>query len=1303
MSDQDTPRSRHESIVNLVKSIEEAENPEQFLLKLTVERVRQKDVELAEAIRYCAIPRRFDAHIIGILREAPEDRETNERLLNDLLSHSFVLARQDGSYVYHDNTRDMLLEDWQADADKRAQFNLFNQRLVAFYETQHGDAQGLEQDLEEVARVIQEANPARYTQLASIVETRVVTPLLEALYHGTLRSAQAGYDLFTDYFQEYEERARLTVCESLLNAIRDYMGRLLSDDEREPLLRWIDYWEARLMLGLRRLDESEKLLRTLLARVGDDKRLKLWALSDLGRLLQQQSHLRKAREKYENALELAKETPEDAHNLPVRYTHLASVYWALGDLDRAVSVYQEAIQAARENNLSIEAYARADLSGVLQDRGEWAEAFDVALEALHLARTQLLPDRTLHQAILERLMYLLARRAPRLLDTLFAEYSTLLAAMGEQLETLSSRLRYADFLQDSGQLERAEALITEIRRDASDYADTSFGTSLLFSEAWLRESEGRQNEAIALYTKMIERAQDGLATLWEHASALSNRGLRKADCGLWSEAEGDYQSALAKWEEIGNEKMIAFVRILQADAARRQGQLVRAQQSLDQARLSLEGTTLTYLASYRRVQGDVYRDQARWGEAYQQYQQALTIRRSLNLMQLAAEDSGELALVAGAQGHWEEATQHTAEANKLWLRLAEAARYQPSEGANLADKENQRGVQCFFATDGDHRERMVRAREFFRSASEQDPENVWYHLNLAYAHAELEEWDEATQAVNIALERGPEWLRTAVLYERWAEYSFKQGETLLKSGDYEKAAQIYAESLNRCENQVQSERLVAGWLGWGNSLLMLGRSEEAEAKYRTGLSTAANAENMIYQATFHAGLACVAALRADLPEVLEHSRHSLQLRIQAGQPDAASDLVREWSSLIGSMQQYRTLSEALRVLTDDTALDRDQRRDLVSAGLELSTLRYAQRAAEIDSADLIPVVTPIILDADNRLFPQGEETPQVIRMLETDIPSLRDRLQTDTGVTVPGVRIRGNDNFAEGAYVLMLHEVPLGGGILPLEEKFCPDAAGCQALGIEGQYAVYPKDRTEGIWLSEPAWERAERAGLPLLDQYQYMLSHLESLVRRYLATFLGFQEVQDMLAQWKWETEEEDRGALLDTALPDDMARRRLVQVLQDLVKEEVPVRNLTSILAAFSEANPECREVIEVVESVRIALRPDLPGNQGGRQFIGLSPGFEGAILRWVWERDGKKFLALPWEEAQSLRDAVWEHMAGRDVRNLALIVREPGLRPFVWRLVEREFSTLPVLAEGELAEGLASVSEQIEYVSHLSATDN
>ena len=109
-------------------------SPEEFtrrLLAINIEQARALDAELPELLRACAIPRQFDAEIIGVLRDASDDTARNEALLEQIRSFSFVRPHAGGGYVYHDNVRDVLLEEWQtAPSETHA---VLTQRLATLY------------------------------------------------------------------------------------------------------------------------------------------------------------------------------------------------------------------------------------------------------------------------------------------------------------------------------------------------------------------------------------------------------------------------------------------------------------------------------------------------------------------------------------------------------------------------------------------------------------------------------------------------------------------------------------------------------------------------------------------------------------------------------------------------------------------------------------------------------------------------------------------------------------------------------------------------------------------------------------------------------------------------------------------------------------------------------------------------------------------------------------------------------------------------------------------------------------------
>jgi tetratricopeptide (TPR) repeat protein len=917
MAEENVSGARRKARADLIEQIDAAEDPERALLEYLIARVEKKDAELTKIIRYCAIPRRFDATVIGVLRQAPDESETNEGLLDRLLRFSFVRSRPDSGYAYDDSTRDILLEAWR-DAEKRKEFDDLNARLVEFYEDQYEEAQRLERDLEQVAGLVRDACEERYVQLVSALERRILAPLLEAIYHGTLRSASSGYNQFARYFESWEAKDRLTICRSLLNATRTYFERLLPSSDQEPCLKWMDYWEARLQGGLRNHSEAEEILRKLLPQAEDDAKLKLWVWGSFAQTLHQRSKLREAREEYEGLLAFVETTHEDPYNLPWRHGGLANLYWSLGELSRAAEKYREAIRYAQEQrNFPMEAYTRLSLSGVLYEEGKWEEGIEAALQAFDFVRTECSTDRNLHFAVASRFMALLARRAPRLLDTIFVEATELLSGLAAPLRQLQLHNQYVNSLQDSGQLRRAEEALTDLKARASSSSDTAFAADLLLREGLLREGQGRLDEAIAVYTQLLQGSGKSQEIDWTYLAALSNRGMKWESLSRWPDAESDLREALAGWDKIGHRNLAAVMRVCLAEAARRQGQLAKSQELLDEALPSLIGLAPARLADYYEAQGDLFRTQAKRSEATTQYQQALAIRRSLDHFKDSAQILGRLAELAATLGQWERAEQYTAEANRLWQRLATVNRCQYTELAKQSDKENADGLCCFSEAGEDRREKLNQACNLFRSASEKVPDNFWYLLNLSYACAELEEWAEAAQAVEAILDRGPEWICSgSFLYERLIDYRLKHGALLIKAGRYEDAAQIYANSRARVESHVPLDELAGAWLKLGDYLLKLGLFKQARGEYLAVLACTTQIASAAVRADLHGRLGFLATVQVDARRSLSDSGTNFTKAIElyrAGDVSNPGEALGEaCSTLLQSVGDYWTLESRNR-------------------------------------------------------------------------------------------------------------------------------------------------------------------------------------------------------------------------------------------------------------------------------------------------------------------------------------------------------------------------------------------------------
>jgi hypothetical protein len=207
-------------LAGFIRSLDEADDPDKALLEHVLEEAEQRSPELARAIRFCALPRRFDVDVIGVLRGLPDDVDENKRIMYQLLDYSFVLRREKGGYVYHDRVRGSLLADWKQET-RRSELEELTWRLIRHYEAAHARASQAEEDAARVSRIIQRGSQARFRQLSGILETGLLQPLLEAVTQLALLSPATVLEFLEGYLESYLDRRRFSVCQALIAGARD--------------------------------------------------------------------------------------------------------------------------------------------------------------------------------------------------------------------------------------------------------------------------------------------------------------------------------------------------------------------------------------------------------------------------------------------------------------------------------------------------------------------------------------------------------------------------------------------------------------------------------------------------------------------------------------------------------------------------------------------------------------------------------------------------------------------------------------------------------------------------------------------------------------------------------------------------------------------------------------------------------------------------------------------------------------------------------------------------------------------------
>ncbi|WP_448642792.1 FHIPEP family type III secretion protein [Geodermatophilus sp. URMC 63] len=1235
-------------LTDLFAQFEGVEDIERAFVDQVLQAAGRRDADLPEAIRICALPRHVDEQVFSVLRGEHSDPRRDRELLDLVVKYPFALPRAEGGFVLHDNTRDALLRGWRATPEDEERFVNLNLRLADHYQGQYDEAVEADQHLRELAALIKRADPARFRRLNSLIRSRRSALLLGSLYHRLLASLDGGMSFLQMQFERLEATNDIGLNKSLITAGRDFMTRLPPDQQQPEHLAWIDYFDERLSRATDAYDVAHAE-RTFLRLSQDEKLpkvLRRWALGELA-----------------STYELELKTPEalrarqelattwrgvDVYNDPLSSKSLGTLLWQIEDRDQAVIQFQEAIRSADEEpgaRRDIRVLARADLSGVYSELGEWEKAFDVANEAFHLARTEFSRDPVMQYEVARRFASLLSSFDPLATDTARHEATRLL----EEPPALRAAvmLEHVLTLVRAGRLRAAQDAVDGLAQDLESDPDPAAERDLLAARASVLAAQGREGEAVPVYTRILDAVADRPEAAWSRAAARSNRGIALRILGRYDAADVDLQYAIEEWTRFGLDAVTASVRIELADSLRGQGHLNAAAEALDQVDAELPPGPHFARADLQRSRAELYEQRGLWQEARDRYEESLHIHDRLRALTAATRLLLGLMRAAGGAADWSAVTAFAERATRESGRLAAIDAFSLSATDREALDLNAEAMRCCVTTV--NRDALLdQARELLRSAALKSPGNVWPQLNLSYVLAEQEDWRGALDALGQALAAAPEPMRTAVLFDRLQTYALRQAQLLHHRHESEAAEGLLHDVMEQ----------VAGHLAGGDVLVLW----LAESAIRAGAG-GWDAGEAVHDPRAEPLVAGIPDWPAWTPTAIETLRSLVR---DSADCWAVIDLIDRLEERAGAPPAWRVaLAEA---------------RAAMWAHLE-ETFGLGSSPAGVD--DVYPVVTPIAGEVGDALVPIVDSRRDHGHFLYELIPDLRARILADTGVTVPGVRMRGNPALAPDGYVIQIFEVPVLSGSLDPGGFFAvvpQPPEGPPAPRVD----VHPLTGGPGTWSPTPPADSGRSAEDGPVPAPLFLAYRIEAAVRSALWTFFGYEEGASLLAAW----ESDGAGELLASVAPDDAARFRLLRLLRALVEDSVPLTDWRRVLESVQEAGGTGAAVTDLVRAVRRRCYDLLPGNEAGTVRIGVPKDVEGPLVAAM----SRPLEAGTATAARRYKDWLAD-MRAQTPGRLAVVTGTEEARRAAEHLTRSAEFLVPVLAAEELVD--PAEAQQVDFV--------
>jgi len=302
------------------------------------------------------------------------------------------------------------------------------------------------------------------------------------------------------------------------------------------------------------------------------------------------------------------------------------------------------------------------------------------------------------------------------------------------------------------------------------------------------------------------------------------------------------------------------------------------------------------------------------------------------------------------------------------------------------------------------------------------------------------------------------------------------------------------------------------------------------------------------------------------------------------------------------------------------------------------------------------------------------------------VRALRRHLATELGFIVPAVHITDNLRLKPREYVVSLR----GAEIARWQtEQNCLLAVNAdpKARALPGTETREPAFGVMARWILPGLEEQALAAGYSVVDQTTVIGTHLGELIRRYAHELLGRQEVKRLL-----DSMSESYPKLVEELVPKLMTLGEVQRILQQLLREQVSIRDLGAILEVLVEAAQQSKNVVHLVESVRQSLgrglvHPLLDG-EGGLRVLMLEQGLETELLHTFDPQgaglllgDGSRQAGMPADFLRRLVESVKRLTGGAPTSALPVLLCPSPARYHVRRWLEPFLPRVTVLAPAEI----------------------
>lgn len=333
--------------------------------------------------------------------------------------------------------------------------------------------------------------------------------------------------------------------------------------------------------------------------------------------------------------------------------------------------------------------------------------------------------------------------------------------------------------------------------------------------------------------------------------------------------------------------------------------------------------------------------------------------------------------------------------------------------------------------------------------------------------------------------------------------------------------------------------------------------------------------------------------------------------------------------------------------------------------------------------DDVEPVDRVGLEVGYRLIPLVDKNQG--GQLLNRIKGVRRKLSQEMGFLMPSVHIRDNLDLLPNQYRITLMGVTLAEAEIYPEREMAINPG--QVFGkIEGLASKDPAFGLDAFWIDATQKDRAQTLGYTVVDASTVVATHLNQKLQRHAHELLGHEDVQqlvDMLAKASPKLAEE--------LVPNTLSITQLLAVLQNLLREHVPIRDMRSIAESLANSGSASQDTAAMTAAARLALSrmivQNIFGNADELVVMTLDPGLEQLLLKTLQQsgqQAGQYGLVLEPGMADTLQRSLAEAVQAQEMAgNPAVLLVTSQLRAAMAQFVRNSIEQLQVLAYQEVPD--------------------